>query len=83
MPSAAIHHAAASDDYERAGGPGRVGLAHMEWELSVHRLASWVEELPKNWSVPGRCQRFEFAWAYLNAGKLEAAQAEDDGCRGG
>ena len=76
FPSDAIHHAFAVKDFERVAK-----LAELEWPVIHENIQSikWLGGLKK---LPEEIIRarpvlcVKFAWAFLNAGELEAAEAK-------
>jgi ATP/maltotriose-dependent transcriptional regulator MalT len=76
FPSDAIHHAFAVEDFERVAK-----LAELEWPARGETIQSikWLgglKKLPEEFirARPALCVKF--AWAFLNAGELEAAEAK-------
>jgi len=76
FPSDAIHHAFAVEDFERVAK-----IAELEWPARHESIQSikWLGGLKK---LPEEIIRarpvlcVKFAWAFLNAGELEAAEAK-------
>lgn len=75
LPAEAVHHALATEDFERAADIAE--LAWPDWKESFYSIAwlGWIRNLPVELvrSRPVLC--VNFAWAHLNAGELEAAEA--------
>jgi LuxR family maltose regulon positive regulatory protein len=75
LPSDAIRHALAAEDYERAAD-----LAELAWPVSSGSYQSiawlgWLKGLPDELVRTRPVLSVDYAWAFLNAGKLEAAEA--------
>jgi LuxR family maltose regulon positive regulatory protein len=75
MPYDAIRHALAAQDFEHAADLAE--LAWPGWEIGYKNLQwlNWVESLPVEIVRFRPVLSAGFAWAYLNAGKLEQAEA--------
>ncbi|MCK4514155.1 MAG: hypothetical protein KAU31_02795, partial [Spirochaetaceae bacterium] len=75
MPSDAIRHALAAEDFERAADLAE--LAWPEWNEASRAITwlGWVEDLPAQLVRARPVLSTAFAFAYLNAGKLEHAEA--------
>ena len=75
LPSDAIRHALAAEDFERAAGLAE--LAWPAWSGSFQSIAwlGWVKALPDELVRARPVLSVAYAWAFLNAGKLEAAEA--------
>ena len=75
LPSDAIRHALAAEDFERAAGLAE--LAWPAWSGSFQSIAwlGWVKELPEELVRARPVLSVAYAWAFLNAGMLEAAEA--------
>ncbi|MFC1878768.1 LuxR C-terminal-related transcriptional regulator [Chloroflexota bacterium] len=75
LPSDAIHHALVAEDFERAADLAE--LAWPAWSGSFQSITwlGWLKALPDEVvrSRPVLC--VGFAWALLNSGQLEAAEA--------
>jgi LuxR family maltose regulon positive regulatory protein len=75
LPSHAIRHALAAEDFERAADLAE--LAWPAWSGSIQSVAwfSWVKDLPDELVRARPVPSVAYAQAYLIAGKLEAAEA--------
>jgi len=75
LPSDAIRHAFAVEDFERAADLAE--LAWPAWSESFYSIAwlGWVKALPEELVRTRPVLCVAFAWAFLNAGKLEAAES--------
>jgi LuxR family maltose regulon positive regulatory protein len=75
LPSHAIRHALAAEDFERAADLAE--LAWPAWSGSIQSVAwfSWVKDLPDELVRARPVLSVAYAQAYLIAGKLEAAEA--------
>ena len=75
LPSDAIRHAFAADDFNRAADLAE--LAWPDWSGSYQSLTwlSWLKELPDELVRTRPVLSVSYAWALLNAGNLEAAEA--------
>jgi LuxR family maltose regulon positive regulatory protein len=75
LPSDAIRHALASEDFERAAGLAE--LAWPAWSGSLQSIAwlGWVKALPEELVRARPVLSVAYAQALLNAGNLEAAEA--------
>jgi LuxR family maltose regulon positive regulatory protein len=75
LPSDAIHHALAAEDFERAADLAE--LAWPAWKESFYSITwlGWVRDLPDDLIRTRPVLCVNFAWAHLNAGELEAAEA--------
>jgi LuxR family maltose regulon positive regulatory protein len=75
LPSDAIRHALATEDFERAASLAE--LAWPSWSGSFQSIAwlGWVKELPDELVRARPVLSFGYAQAFLYAGKLEAAEA--------
>jgi LuxR family maltose regulon positive regulatory protein len=73
--SDAIRHAIAAEDFKRAADLAE--LAWPAWSGSFHsiRWLGWMKELPDELVRVRPVLSVGYAWALLNAGKLEAAEA--------
>ena len=75
LPSDAIQHALAAEDFERAAALAE--LAWPDWKGSFQSIAwlGWVKGLPGELVRARPVLSVAYAWANLNAGKLETAEA--------
>jgi LuxR family maltose regulon positive regulatory protein len=75
LPSDAIRHALAAEDFERAADLAE--LAWPAWSGSFQSIAwlGWLKALPDELARARPVLNVGYAWAFLNAGKLEAAEA--------
>jgi len=75
FPSDAIRHAIVIEDYERAADLAE--LAWPAWSGSSQSIAwlGWVKDLPDELVRARPVLSLAFAWAFLSAGKLEAAES--------
>ena len=75
LPSDAIRHALAAEDFERAADLAE--LAWPAWSGSFQSIAwlGWVKALPDELVRARPVLSVAYAWAFLNAGELEAAEA--------
>jgi LuxR family maltose regulon positive regulatory protein len=76
FPSDAIHHAFAVEDFERVAK-----LAELEWPAIHENIQSikWLgllKKLPEETIRARPVLCVKYAWAFLNAGELEAAEAK-------
>jgi LuxR family transcriptional regulator, maltose regulon positive regulatory protein len=76
FPSDAIQHAFAVEDFERVAK-----LAELEWPAIDESIQSikwlgWLEKLPEEIIRARPVLCVKCAWAFLNAGELEAAEAK-------
>jgi LuxR family maltose regulon positive regulatory protein len=73
LPSDAIRHALAVQDFERAAGLAE--LAWPAWSVSFRAIAwlGWVKDLPEEIVRTRPVLSMAYAWAFLNAGRLEDA----------
>jgi LuxR family maltose regulon positive regulatory protein len=76
LPSDAIRHALAAEDFKRAAGLAE--LAWPAWSGSSQSIAwlGWVKELPEELVHARPVLSLAYARAFLNAGKLEDAQSK-------
>jgi len=74
LPSDAIHHALAAQDFERAADLAE--LAWPDWSGSFQSIEwlGWLKTLPDELVRTRPVLCVAYAWAYLNAGKLEPAE---------
>ncbi len=74
-PSDAIRHAFAAKDFERAADLAE--LAWPAWSGSFQSIAwlGWVRALPDELARARPVLSVAYAWAFLNAGQLESAEA--------
>ncbi|MCG2770165.1 MAG: LuxR C-terminal-related transcriptional regulator, partial [Anaerolineae bacterium] len=74
-PADAVRHAIAAEDFERAADLAE--LAWPTWSGSFQSIAwlGWVKELPDELVHARPVLCVGYAYAFLNAGKLEAAEA--------
>ena len=75
QPSDAIHHALAAQDFERAADLAE--LAWPAWNAGFNTITwlGWLKDLPKEVVRARPVLSTAFAWALLNAGRLEDAEA--------
>ena len=76
FPLDAIHHAFAVEDFERVAK-----IAELEWPAIHENIQSikwlgWLKKLPEEIIRARPVLCINFAWALLNAGELEAAEAK-------
>jgi len=76
FPLDAIHHAFAVEDFERVAN-----LAELEWPARHDSIQSikwlrWLKKLPEGIIRARPVLCVKCAWAFLNAGELEAAEAK-------
>ncbi len=76
FPSDAIHHAFAVEDFERVAK-----IAELEWPAINESVQSikwlgWLKKLPEEIIRARPVLSVKCAWAFLNAGELEAAEAK-------
>jgi LuxR family maltose regulon positive regulatory protein len=75
LPSDAIHHALAAEDFERAAGLAELAWPSMSGSFQSIMWLGWVKELPDELVRARPVLSVGYARAFLNAGKLEAAEA--------
>jgi LuxR family maltose regulon positive regulatory protein len=75
LPSDAIRYALAAEDFERAADLAE--LAWPAWSGSFQSIAwlGWLKALPEELVRARPVLCVSYAWAFLNSGKLEAAEA--------
>ena len=75
QPSDAIHHALAAEDFKRAAELAE--LAWPTWSGSYQSIAwlGWLKALPDEIVRQRPALSLGYAYAYMNAGDLEAAEA--------
>ncbi len=71
----AIRHAIAAEDYERAAGLVELAWPAMSGSFQSTAWLGWVKALPDELVRARPVLSAAYAWAFLNAGKLEAAEA--------
>jgi LuxR family maltose regulon positive regulatory protein len=76
LPSDAIRHALAAEDFERAASLAE--LAWPAWSEGYKSLAwlGWLKKLPDEMVRVRPVLSMDYAWAFLNAGKLEDADCK-------
>jgi LuxR family maltose regulon positive regulatory protein len=74
LSSAAIRHALAAEDFERAADLAE--LAWPGWNIGFRSIAwlEWVKDLPEDLVRARPVLSLAYAWAFLNAGRLEDAE---------
>ncbi len=75
QPSDAIRHALAAEDFERAAGLAELAWPAMSGSFQSIAWLGWVKALPDELVRAMPVLSVGYAWAFLNAGKLEAAEA--------
>jgi len=75
LPADAIHHALAAEDFERAADLAE--LAWPAWSEGSQSIAwlGWLKDLPDELVRARPVLSLSYAWAFLNSGKLEAAES--------
>ena len=74
-PSDAIRHALAAEDFERAASLAELAWPPMSGSFQSIEWLGWVKSLPDELLRARPVLSVNYAWAYLNSGKLEAAEA--------
>jgi LuxR family maltose regulon positive regulatory protein len=75
LPSDAIRHALATEDFERAAGLAELAWPAMSESFQSIQWLGWLKALPDELVRARPVLSVRYAWAFLNAGKLEAAEA--------
>jgi LuxR family maltose regulon positive regulatory protein len=75
LPADAIHHALAAGDFERAAR--LIELANPDMDVNIHPAAwlSWMRALPDDLIRARPVLSVGYAWALLDCGEMEAAEA--------
>ncbi len=76
IPSDAIHHALVAKDYERAACLAELVWPAMSGSFQSIAWLNWLKPLPDELVCTRPLLCLGYAWAFLNAGKLEAADAK-------
>jgi LuxR family maltose regulon positive regulatory protein len=71
----AIRHAIAAEDFKRAAGLVELAWPAMSGSFQSTAWLGWVKALPDELVRARPVLSAAYAWAFLNAGKLEAAEA--------
>ena len=74
-PSDAIRHALAAEDFERAAGLIELAWPAMDESFQLATWLGWVKVLPDELIRARPVLCVGYAWALLNGGKFEAAEA--------
>jgi LuxR family maltose regulon positive regulatory protein len=74
-PADAIRHALAAEDFERAAGLVELAWPAMDWSFQSAAWLGWVKALPDELIRARPVLSVGYAWALLNDGELEAADA--------
>ncbi len=74
-PSAAIRHALAAQDFGRAADLAELAWPSMSGSFQSITWLGWVKALPDTLVRARPVLSIAYAWAYLNSGSLEAADA--------
>ena len=75
LPADAIRHALAAGDLERAAGLAELAWPAMNESFQSIQWLGWLKALPDELVRARPVLSTRYAWAFLNAGKLEAAEA--------
>jgi LuxR family maltose regulon positive regulatory protein len=76
FPSDAIHHAFAVEDFERVAKLAELNWPTMNESVQSIKWLGWLKKLPEEIIRARPVLCVNCAWAFLNAGKLEAAEAK-------
>jgi len=74
-PFDAIHHALAAKDFERAAGLIELIWPTMDANFQTTTWLGWANTLPDDLVHVRPVLNLDYAWAFLNAGNLEAARS--------
>ncbi len=74
MPSDAIRHALAAEDFDQAASLAELAWSAMSGSFQSITWLGWLKELPDEQVRARPVLSLSYAWALLNAGKLEAAE---------
>ena len=74
LPSDAIRHAVAMDDFERAAGLAELAWPAMSGSFQSIAWLGWLKALPDELVRARPVLSLGYVWAYLNSGNLEAAE---------
>jgi LuxR family maltose regulon positive regulatory protein len=74
-PADAIRHALAAEDFERAAGLAELAWPAMSGSFQSIAWLGWLQALPDELVRARPVLCVAYAWAFLNAGNLEAAEA--------
>jgi len=75
LPSDAIRHALAAEDFERAAGLAELAWPAMDWSFQSATWLGWVKALPDELVRARPVLSIRYAWALLDGGELEAGEA--------
>jgi LuxR family maltose regulon positive regulatory protein len=75
LPSDSIRHAFAAQDYERAADLAELAWPAMSGSFQSIAWLGWLKALPDELVRARPVLSVGYAWAFLNSGKLEAAEA--------
>lgn len=75
LPTDAIRHALAAGDFERAAHLLELVFPAMDGKYQSAAWLGWVQELPEPLVRARPVLSVGYAWAYLNAGQMEAGEA--------
>lgn len=75
-PRNAIRHAITGEDYNRAADLAELAWPAMSESFQSIAWLSWLKHLPKELMDKRPVLSLAFVWAYLNSGKLEAADSQ-------
>ena len=76
FPSDAIHHAFAVEDFERVAKLAELNWPAMNESVQSIKWLGWLKKLPEEMIRARPVLCVNCAWAFLNAGELEAAEAK-------
>jgi len=76
FPSDAIHHAFAVEDFERVAKLAELNWPAMNESVQSIKWLGWLKKLPEEIIRARPVLCVKCAWAFLNAGELEAAEAK-------
>ncbi len=74
-PAEAIRHALAAEDFERAAGLIELAWPAMDGSFQTATWLRWVKAIPEELVRVRPVLSVDYAWAFLNGGELEAAEA--------
>ncbi|MCP4937371.1 MAG: helix-turn-helix transcriptional regulator, partial [bacterium] len=74
LPSDSIYHAFAAEDFERAADLAELAWPAMSGSFQSIAWLGWVKAMPDELVRARPVLSVAYAWAFLNAGKLEAAE---------
>ena len=75
LPADAIRHALAAKDFARAAGLVELAWPAMDGRFQAATWLGWAKALPDELVRARPVLSVAYAWAFLNGGKLEAAEA--------